>query len=112
MPVKSVDKGPKGQFYLSMADFLCPDDCPEPADRCTVTGLARGKPMFERLAGLDVPGWHTGVLRSRQLAPGVGGLMTSEMKSLRRQMAGKKGRWILATACRCHGVVQGFELAG
>ena len=112
LPVPSVDKGPRGQYYLSLADFLCPDDCPEPAAKCTVTGRDRGEPMYRRLAGLDVPGWRTGVLRSRQLAPGVGGLLVSEMTDLRREMAREKGRWILATACRCHGVVQGFELAG
>ena len=112
LPVKSVHQGPHGQYYLSLSDFICPDDCPEPADKCTVTGLARGKPMFERLAGLKAPGWQTGVLRSHQLAPGVGGLSCAEMKALGQSMAQKKGRWILATACRCHGVVQGFALAG
>jgi len=110
-PVASLNKGSAGQYYLSLADSICPDDCPEPAGRCTLTGLPRKEPLFKMLAGLKVPGWRTVVLRSHQLAPGVGGIKTAEMKALARAIARKPGRLILATACRCHGVAQGLELA-
>ena len=43
----SVIPGVDGQWYLSRADFMCPDDCPEPADKCTVTGQPRGEPLFQ-----------------------------------------------------------------
>jgi len=109
-PVASLNKGSAGQYYLSLADFVCPDDCPEPAGRCTVTGLPRKETLFGMLSRLKVPGWQTLVLRSHQLAPGVGGLKSAELKALARTIARKPGRFILATACLCHGVTQGLYL--
>lgn len=109
-PVASLMEGEAGQFYLSLADFLCPDDCPEPAEVCTVTGKPRGEPMFSRLGGMNCPGWRVAVLRSRQLAPGVGGLRCGELLELRERLVRRGGRWVVATACRCHGVAQGLVL--
>ena len=106
-----IGRGPEGQAYLSLASGLCPDNCPEPADICPRTGQPRGQPLYERLAGLDLAGWSTGVLRSRQLAPGVGGLLLTEMLALREQMRERGGPWLVATACRCHGVLHGLALA-
>lgn len=108
--VATFMEGEAGQFYLSLADFTCPDDCPEPARVCTVTGKPRGEPMFSRLEGMDCPGWGVAVLRSRQLAPGVGGLRCGELLELRQRLAARGGRWVVATACRCHGVAQGLVL--
>jgi hypothetical protein len=99
-----------GPWHLSLADFRCPDDCPEPAEACTVTGRPRGEPLHRRLAAAAPPGWRAGVLRSHQLAPGVGGLAGAEMLALRDSLAALGGRWLIATACRCHGVAEGLEL--
>jgi hypothetical protein len=99
-----------GPWWLSLADFRCPDDCPEPAEACTATGRPRGKPLHRRLAELRLPGWSMGVMRSLQLAPGVGGLPAGEMLALRQHMADRGGKWLAATACRCHGVAEGLEL--
>jgi hypothetical protein len=104
----SIMQGKRGEIYLSLADFMCPDDCPEPAEICTVTGQPRGEPMFARLAAIACPQWHTGVLRSRQLAPGVGGLKLAEMRDLKNKIVNKGGSWLIGTACRCHGVLQGL----
>jgi hypothetical protein len=103
-------RGEEGQCFLSLADFRCPDDCPEPPKLCTVTGKPRGVPLFQRLAGMSPAGWRVAVLRSHQLAPGVGGCLASEMLELKRQVESLGGKWQVATACRCHGVVSGLEL--
>lgn len=109
-PVASVFKGEEGQFFLSLADFLCPDDCPEPPKLCTVTGKPRGEPLYQRLARMNPPGWRVAVLRSRQLAPGVGGCLPREMVRIKERIKAQGGAWLVATSCRCHGVVSGLSL--
>ncbi len=108
--VASLMPGGEGQWFLSLADFRCPDDCPEPAELCTHTGQPRGVSLFQRLASLHPPGWEVAVLRSRQLAPGVGGCLATEMLALRERIKAQGGDWLVATACRCHGVVSGLGL--
>ncbi|MCB2226530.1 MAG: hypothetical protein KQH53_07605 [Desulfarculaceae bacterium] len=101
---------PDGGWFLSRADFLCPDDCPEPAGLCTATGQPRGENLFDRLARMTLPGHATAVVRSHQLAPGVGGYRASELLALRDRLAAQGGRWLVATACRCHGVINSLEM--
>ena len=96
-------------IYLSLADFMCPDDCSEPAEFCTVTGRPRGVPLFQRLRDLPLSGISLGIVRSHQLAPGVGGLNSSRMLELLNQVRDSGGRWLIATACRCHGVAHLVE---
>jgi len=108
--VASLHQGPNGQLYMSLADFLCPDDCPEPANICTSTGQPRGEPLFERLARVDLPDRETAVVRSHQLAPGVGGYRTADLLGLRGRLVARGGRWFIATACRCHGVAGSLAL--
>jgi len=62
-----------GTVYTSFADFLCPDGCNEPDDFCTHTRGPRPGNLFEVLAEMQIPGASVSVLRSQQLAPGVGG---------------------------------------
>lgn len=109
-PVASVFRGEEGQLFVSLADFLCPDDCPEPPKLCTVTGKPRGEPLYQRLAGMSPSGWSVAVLRSRQLAPGVGGCLPGEMLQIKDQIGAQGGNWLVATSCRCHGVVSGLSL--
>jgi hypothetical protein len=112
--VAMLHAGAKKEWYLSLADFKCPDDCPEPAELCTVTKKPRGEPMFERLAKIQMPGFETRILRSRQLAPGLGALVRDELLLLRKEIIkrGPGAGWILGTACRCHGVVQAVRWEG
>lgn len=91
----------------SLADFLCPDDCPE-GETCTVTGMPRDNPLHARLAGLKIPGVHVTVLRSHQLLPGIGGYRFSELLAAVESL--RPGRNILATSCRCHGILTGLAL--
>lgn len=106
--------GNRGQAFVSNADFLCPENCPEPKGYCTYTGLPRPRIMYHYLAEWGRRHFFdTTVIRSRQLAPGVGGYPAKDMfaalghirtyQSLHRQ-------FMLATACSCHGVINLFEL--
>ncbi len=109
--VAMLHAGAKNAWYLSLANFRCPDDCPEPALICTHTNEPRGEPMFKRMAKIKLPGFRTVIMRSRQLAPGVGALPREELLGLREQIrqSGQGSRWVIGTACRCHGVVQAVQ---
>ncbi|MCF8062162.1 MAG: hypothetical protein K9M82_06575 [Deltaproteobacteria bacterium] len=100
-----------GSLLVSYADFLCPEDCAEPEDGCTVTGEIR-QPLYERLAALEVPGYEVQVIRSRQLAPGLGGYSAGDLRALQARVydAPGRGRWLIGTACRCHGTITGLEV--
>lgn len=102
--------GPDKAWCLSLTDSICPPDCPEPAGRCLKTGQERGRDLFARLADPAPSGFAQAVLRSRQLAPGLGGLRSAEMLALRAEMAARGGRWLVATACRCHGILHALEM--
>lgn len=106
--VPSVYRSKDGSLALSMAAFLCPDDCTEPRDFCPATGEKRARSLFSILEDMDTPAWPLEVLRSRQLGPGVGGFGPRDLLRLEHAiMERKTGLW--ATACRCHGVISGFE---
>ncbi len=108
MPEWHPMHGPDGALYLTRADFLCPDDCPEPRGRCTVTGRPRGENLFDVLAKTALEEVETVVVRSRQLAPGVGGYAPAALYDARARILKAPGPVLLATACRCHGVVHAF----
>jgi hypothetical protein len=90
----------------SMADFLCPDDCPE-GDVCTVTGQPRDVPLYERLESLQIEGRPIVVLRSFQLLPGVGGYRLADLKHAVANVS--HGAAALATSCKCHGIITGMH---
>jgi len=102
--------GPQGNLYVSHADFLCPTNCSEPEDICTVTKRHRKQDMFALLEGLHYKDYASLVLRSRQLAPGVGGYSPGQLFSFLKKVENYKGRLLLCTACRCHGVITGAEI--
>ena len=98
----------QGGYYLSHADFLCPDDCPEPADKCTHTGLPRPRDLFRLIRETPCPGFSINVVRSRQLGPGVGGYRRRDLFDL-EQRVNVAEKSLVATACRCHGVVHALK---
>ncbi len=103
-------KGPSGDLYASLAAGICPDDCAEPAAYCPSTGRSRTANLFDLLPGIAVPGHEWIILRSRQLAPGVGGLLPADLFSLCQDPSPvSPSRILLATSCRCHGVVTVLE---
>ena len=99
-----------GSTLVSYADFLCPDDCPEPSS-CTVTGERREQPLYALLSGLNLPPFNIHIIRSRQLAPGLGGYKVEDLKNAAEKVLENKNRmWILGTACKCHGILTAFEM--
>ncbi len=101
-------RGRDGELYASFADFTCPDNCPEPDGKCFTTGLPRKKDLFEVFSELDVKGCTPVVIRSRQLAPGVGGFRPIALYEAKSQVLAASGAVLFCTACRCHGVVHEF----
>jgi hypothetical protein len=103
--------GKGGDLYASFADFLCPEDCPEPVKHCTVTGKKRQKPLYEILRDLQGD-FYSRAIRSYQLGPGIGGMKADELTDLIADIKGISafGRPILiSTACRCHGVISALS---
>ncbi len=103
--------GPEGELYLSRAHHLCPDDCPEP-EICPVSGEARDLPLHQELAALHLPGYQIKVIPSLQLAPGVGGYSPGGLLDLARELDALTGKVLIATACRCQGVIHGLVRSG
>jgi len=98
--------GKTGDLYTSLSDFLCPENCPEPAHYCTVTKKRRLKPLYKILNELKGP-FQSKIIRSHPLAPGVGGFKPKDLLDLLQEIRKKKtsGQHILiSTASRCHGV--------
>ncbi|WP_373500905.1 potassium transporter [Desulfococcus sp.] len=101
-------RGAGGDIYVTHADFLCPDDCPEPALTCTVTEKPRKPDMFGLLEKIRFQDFQSVVIQSCQLGPGVGGYRPDQLFELLSSMEKGDGRFLVSTACRCHGVVTGI----
>jgi hypothetical protein len=100
-----------GSLLVSYADFLCPDDCPEPAGYCTVTGEKRGKPMFQLLREIQMTNFAVHIIRSRQLAPGLGGYGVDILREMVTKITSQRAEtWIIGTACKCHGTLSAMEI--
>lgn len=104
--------GMTGDLYVSMATFQCPDNCPEPADYCPVTRKKRLENMYDKIRQMKIPGFEVLLVQSRQLAPGVGGYRPEALFWLRRHLKQKTGEFLVATACRCHGVITPVTVSG
>jgi hypothetical protein len=98
-----------GALYASFATFHCPDDCNEPDESCTVTGEVREANLFDIVRNIEVEGYVTLVVRSHQLAPGVGGYQLSVLWQLLEEARSTEKNILVATACRCHGVIDALR---
>lgn len=103
-------RGPEGQVYLSNADFRCPDDCAEPSKTCPFTRKPRPQVMHTYLSRLVFEGYSSVVVRSFQLAPGVGGYRTATLRELNKTLLERDGLFLFSTACKCHAVMNAFTL--
>jgi hypothetical protein len=101
--------GAAGELYLSLSTQRCPDDCPEPAMECSLTGAPRAFNLYDYLENIVLQDYTFLVIRSRQLAPGVGGYRPADLWQLRRRVLSLNGKILVSTACRCHGVCHGLE---
>ncbi len=103
--------GKTGDLYTSLADFLCSEDCPEPAQYCTTTKKRRPKPLYRILTDLKGD-FESRVIRSQQLGPGIGGFRPKALLGLLEDIKKEtnSGNLILiSTASRCHGVTSAFS---
>ncbi|HDS17267.1 MAG TPA: hypothetical protein ENN66_11805 [Proteobacteria bacterium] len=101
--------GPRDEVYSSLADFLCPDHCPQPRRTCFVTGKKRDPSLLRRLARLKYQSRSrilpSLILPSTQLGPGLGGFPLRRLRHLTDAIERKfPGPLLFSTACRCHGV--------
>jgi hypothetical protein len=104
-------KGKTGDLYTSLADFICSEDCPEPARYCTFTKKRRRKPLYRILSELE-GAFESKAIRSYQLAPGVGGFQPEALLDLLEGIKRKKkSGWsiLVSTASRCHGVTSALS---
>lgn len=101
--------GAAGELYLSLSTEQCPDNCPEPAKRCYLSGARRDYNLYDYLENISLQDYTSIVIRSRQLAPGVGGYRPADLWKLRRQVVSLEGKMLISTACRCHGVCHGLD---
>ena len=103
--------GKAGDLYTSLADFLCPEDCPEPSRYCTVTRKRRQEPLYKILGDLKGP-FKTRVIISQPLAIGVGGFQPQELLALLEDVKKQKNSHdliLISTASRCHGVTSALK---
>ena len=100
-----------GQLFISIADFTCPENCPEPAEICTYTGKARPLILHEFLKSIQLKDLTSIVIRSHQLAPGVGGYRPEALFDALSQISEMQTPVLLSTACNCHGVMNAFNLS-
>ena len=107
--IPNSTRGKGGVLHTSFATFRCPDDCDEPDDKCTVTGEVREAHLFDVVQTIEVEGYQTFVVRSHQLAPGVGGYRLSLLWRLLEEARSAKKDVLVATACRCHGVMNALR---
>jgi hypothetical protein len=96
----------ESNIVCSRADFVCPDDCPE-GQLCTVTGKPR-EPLYDALGRLELPGYNILVQKSSQILPGVGGYRLGDLHRLAQVV--DKGRFVIATSCKCHGVLTAITI--
>jgi hypothetical protein len=103
--------GKTGDLYTSLADFLCPEDCPEPSQYCTVTRKRREKPLYSILKDLE-RSFISRVIISQPLATGVGGFQPKELLALLEDVKKLKNSHdliLISTASRCHGVTSALK---
>lgn len=93
----------------SHADFLCPDNCPEPELICTHTGQPRPTPIYQLLEDMGPGDLKPLIVRSHQFAPGVGGFFPEDLWNLLDSAKRLSAhRLLIGTACKCHGIVDGM----
>jgi hypothetical protein len=103
-------RGQQGQLLVSYADFPCPDNCTEPFDLCTFTGKPRKGLLYKKIEGIFCGDYRSIVMRSHQLAPGIGGYQPETLKMSLAEVSRSKTPVLYSTACLCHGVMHAFKI--
>lgn len=98
------------RIVMSHADFICPSNCSEPDDICTYTQKKRPIPLYHILEIIQMGDFVPLIVQSRQFASGVGGYFAEDLWYLLTRAKQLPGTPLLiGTACKCHGIVDGFS---
>jgi hypothetical protein len=108
LPNPAAGRG--GEVLASNADFLCPPDCVEAGRICPATGRMRPRNMHAFIRRLAAENVKILVVRSFQLAAGVGGLRPDDLFSVLAEARSAKGTVLFATACKCHAIASAFKI--
>jgi hypothetical protein len=111
MMLPNPRRGPEGQLFVTYADFRCPEHCTEPYDRCTWTGKPRKGLLYRTIGDVVFEDYRSVVIRSHQLAPGVGGFKPQTLKESLDAVNEASTPVLYTTACLCHGVVHALRPA-
>jgi len=98
-----------GTVYASLSKHICPEDCPEPKGFCYLTGEERPLPLYRLLSALRVDGSITHLLRSHQLAPGVGGFAPLQLENLAVAVSAARLPGLVISSCACHAVINAYS---
>ena len=99
------------QLFVSHADFICPENCSEPDEICTHTGQPRPRPLNDWLKNFSYQDFRPVIVCSQQLFPGVGGYTPDALYHALKEIESLSDQILLGTACRCHGVLNAFQLS-
>jgi hypothetical protein len=102
--------GKAGQMFASNADFICPSECVEAGRLCTATGRRRPHTLYAFIRRIYSPSVKILVVRSFQMAPGVGALRPRDLFEALHQIESARTPVLLATACKCHCVLNSFRI--
>jgi hypothetical protein len=108
LPNAAAGRG--GEVLASNADFTCPPGCAEAGRICPATGRVRPRSMHAFIRRLAADNVKILVVRSFQLAVGVGGLKPADLFSALAEARSAQGTVLLATACKCHAVASAFNI--
>ena len=101
-----------GRIFTSFADFICPAACEEPEGYCPHSGEKRAIPLFTLIENRCPEGFEPIVLQSQQIFPGTGGILSQDLfAAYSRVTALTPGKFLIATACSCHGVVDALQIS-
>lgn len=101
IPMKVVVSAGRGSVVVSYnRDRECLPKCRAP-DVCPVTGIKKPAPMYE-LVRFAIPEGF--VIESHYLQPGLGAIRGERLREM-VEWAEKRHEVLVATACRCHGVI-------
>lgn len=105
IPAKMVVSVGRGSIVLSYnRDTMCLENCRSP-DICPATKIKRPCPMFEMIRFASPEAF---ILVSHQLAPGLGAISGKDFQKMVKK-AFKDKKIIVATACKCHGVITALK---
>ncbi len=106
LPMKVIVSVGRGSIVLSYnRDDFCVENCSSP-EICPVTKIKRPCPMFELIKFACN---EARVLISHQLAPGIGAIRGEEFSAILEESK-KAKKIVVATACKCHGVITALKV--